>query len=109
MAGSRPRTRGGVGGCFFLSAIPRSTWRCFFCGVGWGWGGGWGWGRGAPRERVFVTGNTKFDALAAVDPGREDEALRVALGLKEGERVWIPRSTHQGEEGDLVAGYRGRV
>src|SRR6218665_3998339 len=63
-------------------------------------------GLGAPRERVFVTGNTKFDALAAVDPGREDEALRVALGLKEGERVWIAGSTHEGEEEHLLAVYR---
>ncbi|ATB32541.1 3-deoxy-D-manno-octulosonic acid transferase [Melittangium boletus] len=63
-------------------------------------------GLGAPRERVFVTGNTKFDALAAVGSGREDEALRSALGLKEGERVWIAGSTHEGEEEHLLAVYR---
>ena len=60
---------------------------------------------GAPRERVFVTGNTKFDALAAADVG-EDEALRGALGLKSGERVWIAGSTHEGEEEHLLAVYR---
>jgi 3-deoxy-D-manno-octulosonic-acid transferase len=63
-------------------------------------------GLGAPRERVFMTGNTKFDALAAADVGREDEALRGALGLKAGERVWIAGSTHEGEEEHLLAVYR---
>lgn len=61
---------------------------------------------GAPRERVFVTGNTKFDALAAVSVGEEDEALRSALGLREGERLWIAGSTHEGEEEHLLAVYR---
>lgn len=60
---------------------------------------------GAPRERVFVTGNTKFDALAAADVG-EDEALRGALGLKAGERVWIAGSTHEGEEEQLLGVYQ---
>jgi 3-deoxy-D-manno-octulosonic-acid transferase len=63
-------------------------------------------GLGAPRERVFVTGNTKFDALAAAAAGQEDEALRGALGLREGERVWIAGSTHEGEEEHLLEVYR---
>ncbi|MFL5355671.1 3-deoxy-D-manno-octulosonic acid transferase [Archangium sp.] len=66
-------------------------------------------GLGAPGERVFVTGNTKFDALASADPvqeSQEDEALRGALGLKEGERVWIAGSTHEGEEEHLLEVYR---
>ncbi|WNG25776.1 3-deoxy-D-manno-octulosonic acid transferase [Cystobacter fuscus] len=61
---------------------------------------------GAPGERVFVTGNTKFDALAAVGPAQEDDALRGALGIKAGERVWIAGSTHEGEEEHLLGVYR---
>ena len=64
-------------------------------------------GLGAPRERVHVTGNTKFDALAAA-AGQEDEALRSALGLRAGERVWIAGSTHEGEEEHLLEVY-GRL
>jgi 3-deoxy-D-manno-octulosonic-acid transferase len=60
---------------------------------------------GAPSERVWVTGNTKFDALAAA-PAREDEALRRALGLTENARVLMAGSTHEGEEEDLLAVYR---
>jgi 3-deoxy-D-manno-octulosonic-acid transferase len=63
-------------------------------------------GLGAPRERVFMTGNTKFDALAAAAAGQEDEALRSALGLKVGDRVWIAGSTHEGEEEHLLGVYR---
>jgi 3-deoxy-D-manno-octulosonic-acid transferase len=60
---------------------------------------------GAPSERVWVTGNTKFDVLA-VAPAQEDEALRRALGLAEGARVLMAGSTHEGEEEHLLAVYR---
>jgi 3-deoxy-D-manno-octulosonic-acid transferase len=56
---------------------------------------------GAPRDRVHVTGNTKFDALAVSVPGREDAALREALALGK-ERLWVCGSTHEGEEGALL-------
>ncbi len=56
---------------------------------------------GAPRERVYVTGNTKFDALAVSVPEEEDAALRQALALG-GERLWVCGSTHEGEEGALL-------
>src|SRR5206468_11722718 len=36
---------------------------------------------GAPRERVHVTGNTKFDALAVSVPADEDPALRQGVVL----------------------------
>jgi len=55
---------------------------------------------GAPRERVHVTGNTKFDALAVSVPAEEDPALRQALALGS-ERLWVCGSTHEGEEGGL--------
>jgi len=52
---------------------------------------------GARPSRVHVTGNTKFDALASHRPSADD-ALRAALGLREGEPAWICGSTHEGEE-----------
>ena len=59
---------------------------------------------GAPEERVHVTGNTKFDALAVSVPEGKDAALAVALGLR-GERLWVCGSTHEGEEGPLLDVY----
>jgi 3-deoxy-D-manno-octulosonic-acid transferase len=59
---------------------------------------------GAPRDRLHVTGNTKFDALAVSVPDGEDPALRAALGL-ERERLWVCGSTHEGEEGPLLDVY----
>jgi len=58
---------------------------------------------GAPLERVWVTGNTKFDALvpaARAAPG--EEALAKAFGFPAGARVFIAGSTHEGEEPILV-------
>ncbi|WP_225413766.1 3-deoxy-D-manno-octulosonic acid transferase [Stigmatella hybrida] len=60
---------------------------------------------GAPEARVWVTGNTKFDALTAA-PAPEDEALRRALGLPEGGQVLMAGSTHEGEEAPLLSVYR---
>lgn len=57
---------------------------------------------GAPRERVQVTGNTKFDALAVSVPDAPDESLRAALGFSRSERVWVCGSTHEGEEAALL-------
>jgi 3-deoxy-D-manno-octulosonic-acid transferase len=56
---------------------------------------------GAPRERVHVTGNTKFDALAVSVPDEEDASLRQALALGP-ERLWVCGSTHEGEESGLL-------
>ncbi len=64
-------------------------------------------GLGAPLERVWVTGNTKFDALApASTPAPEDEELRTALALPRDAPVLIAGSTHEGEEEQLIAVYR---
>jgi 3-deoxy-D-manno-octulosonic-acid transferase len=60
---------------------------------------------GAPLERVWVTGNTKFDGLD-VAPSGADDALREALGLPLGTRALIAGSTHEGEEELLLAVYR---
>jgi 3-deoxy-D-manno-octulosonic-acid transferase len=56
---------------------------------------------GAPPERVHVTGNTKFDALAVSVPEAEDASLRRALALGS-ERLWVCGSTHEGEESGLL-------
>jgi 3-deoxy-D-manno-octulosonic-acid transferase len=58
---------------------------------------------GAPRERVQVTGNTKFDALAVSVSSEPDETLRRALVFTPArERLWVCGSTHEGEEGPLL-------
>ncbi|HYZ88602.1 MAG TPA: glycosyltransferase N-terminal domain-containing protein [Myxococcales bacterium] len=59
---------------------------------------------GAPRDRLHVTGNTKFDALAVSVPDTDDPALREALALG-GERLLVCGSTHEGEEGPLLDVY----
>lgn len=64
---------------------------------------------GAPLERVWVTGNTKFDSLAPLLPEAQEakEAeLREALGLTERARVLIAGSTHEGEEEKILEVYR---
>jgi 3-deoxy-D-manno-octulosonic-acid transferase len=62
---------------------------------------------GAPPDRVKVTGNTKFDALAPAQASAEDVALRTALGLSDPSApVFIAGSTHEGEEEVLLKVYR---
>lgn len=62
---------------------------------------------GAPRERVLITGNTKFDALgAAAAHAEEDVTLRRSLCLSEGAFVLIAGSTHEGEEETLLEVYQ---
>src|SRR4029453_17239357 len=58
---------------------------------------------GAPLDRVWVTGNTKFDGLAVPEPSPEDEALRTALGLPQDAPVLMGGSTHEGEEEILLS------
>lgn len=61
---------------------------------------------GAPKARVLVTGNTKFDALAPASEAAEIPNLRHMLGLPPNPRVWILGSTHEGEEEILLGVYR---
>ncbi len=63
-------------------------------------------GLGAPKARVLVTGNTKFDALAPATEAAEIPNLRHMLGLPPNPRVWILGSTHEGEEEILLGVYR---
>jgi 3-deoxy-D-manno-octulosonic-acid transferase len=61
---------------------------------------------GAPLERVWVTGNTKFDVLRVAPATVGEDVLRQALGLLPGTRVLIAGSTHEGEEERLLSVYR---
>jgi len=63
-------------------------------------------GLGARADRVRVTGNTKFDALAPLSEAVEDHALREALAIPRDARVWIAGSTHEGEEELLLEVYK---
>ena len=54
-------------------------------------------GLGAPLDRVWVTGNTKFDALLHGEAVEENPGLAAALG-SDGAPLWIAGSTHEGEE-----------
>lgn len=63
-------------------------------------------GLGAPLERVWVTGNTKFDALLPKPVSAEEaNGMREALGLPASARVLLAGSTHEGEEGPLLDVY----
>jgi 3-deoxy-D-manno-octulosonic-acid transferase len=61
---------------------------------------------GAAPDRVWVTGNTKFDALVLEGPSEADETLRVEMGLSASDPVFIAGSTHDGEEEILLGVYR---
>jgi len=62
---------------------------------------------GAAPDRVWVSGNTKFDALVLeADPARA-AALRSEMGLLPEAPVFMAGSTHEGEEDLLFQVYRG--
>lgn len=61
---------------------------------------------GAPLDRVWVTGNTKFDALVPVLSPADSEPLRQALGFPNDAKVLIAGSTHEGEEPILLEVFR---
>jgi len=61
---------------------------------------------GAAPDRVWVTGNTKFDALVLDLPEERDQALRGDMGLAPGVPVLMAGSTHEGEEELLLPVYR---
>ncbi|GAO02375.1 3-deoxy-D-manno-octulosonic acid transferase [Anaeromyxobacter sp. PSR-1] len=62
---------------------------------------------GAAPDRVWVTGNTKFDALVLdAAEGGKAEALRAEMGLHAGAPVLMAGSTHEGEEELILEAYR---
>ena len=58
---------------------------------------------GAPRERIHVTGNAKFD----FDPGADapERARRFRAVHADRRPVWIAGSTHEGEESVVLAAH----
>jgi 3-deoxy-D-manno-octulosonic-acid transferase len=56
---------------------------------------------GAPKERVFVTGNLKFDRPIIQPEEGKQRKIRTSLGLAAGRPVFVAGSTHSGEE-DIV-------
>jgi 3-deoxy-D-manno-octulosonic-acid transferase len=57
---------------------------------------------GAAADRVWVTGNTKFDALVLDTGGARSDALRIEMGLDPDRPVLMAGSTHEGEEEHLL-------
>lgn len=57
---------------------------------------------GAPKDRVLVTGNTKFDLVGRPSGGEKLAELRAAFALSD-EPVWVAGSTHEGEEEAILA------
>lgn len=51
---------------------------------------------GAPKEKVYCTGNLKFDLVLPSDLKIKGESMREKFG--ESRFVWIAASTHEGEE-----------
>jgi 3-deoxy-D-manno-octulosonic-acid transferase len=60
---------------------------------------------GAAPDRVWVTGNTKFDALVLDGAAGREDALRAEMGLDPGRPVFMAGSTHEGEEELLLRAY----
>jgi len=61
---------------------------------------------GVHPSRIQIMGNAKFDSLAArVDPALKDEMART-LDVREGERILVAGSTHEGEDEIVFRVYR---
>lgn len=63
-------------------------------------------GLGIPSERVFVTGNMKYDLAADDGSVADSRALREALGFAGTDIVIIGGSLHPGEDLDLLSAYK---
>jgi 3-deoxy-D-manno-octulosonic-acid transferase len=61
---------------------------------------------GAPADRVHVTGNLKFDALAGGGPKVDGRAVRKDLGVEEVRPVLVAGSTHEGEEASVLDAFQ---
>jgi 3-deoxy-D-manno-octulosonic-acid transferase len=61
---------------------------------------------GAPRDRVRVAGNTKFEQEVPSLPAEREAEIRASLGLAPGGPLWIAGSTHPGEEEQVLQAYR---
>lgn len=60
---------------------------------------------GLPRERIFVTGNMKYDLTADTSDAARRAALRGELGFADDEVVIIGGSLHPREDVDLIGAF----
>lgn len=60
---------------------------------------------GALRDRVKVTGNTKFDAALGEIPEGDEHGMRTLLDIAEDEAVLVAGSTHPGENEMVLTAY----
>jgi len=64
-------------------------------------------GIGAPKDRIAVAGNLKWDLEIPEPPdGLKPEQLRTGIGLSAGEILWTAASTHPGEEKQILHVYQ---
>lgn len=61
---------------------------------------------GAPVERVFITGNSKFDTLTCETFSSYEREMREKLSISEGEDVFIAASIHPGEDELIISSYK---
>lgn len=66
---------------------------------------------GAPKDKVRITGNLKYDAafLKGEEFKTNPLGLRKAFGLSEGDELLIAGSTHPGEEEIILRCYKGLI
>ncbi|MCK5690145.1 3-deoxy-D-manno-octulosonic acid transferase [Myxococcota bacterium] len=60
---------------------------------------------GANKEKVHITGNTKFDNLVISANHEHVKTLRKAANLPDNALVWVAGSTHEGEEEILFGAF----
>jgi 3-deoxy-D-manno-octulosonic-acid transferase len=60
---------------------------------------------GAPRDRVHVTGNTKFDAALGKVPLEAEEEMRELLDIEPDAQALVAGSTHPGENEIVLDAY----
>ena len=62
-------------------------------------------GLGAPKDRVRVTGNMKFDVEVSIDAGRP-ESLKRSMGMADDHMLLVAGSTHRGEETAVLEAFK---
>jgi 3-deoxy-D-manno-octulosonic-acid transferase len=61
---------------------------------------------GAPVERIFITGNSKFDTLACGTSPLYEKEMREKLNIGDVEDVFIAASIHPGENELIIRSYK---
>lgn len=61
---------------------------------------------GAPKERITVTGNLKFDMESTLPPDLDQQQLRRQFHINTESAVWVAGSTHRGEEEQVLEVYQ---